>query len=96
MQGVVIGLYYDQMLPLISSGTSLDFDAVVDVADAFWEAERIMGRSLEFGRTVEFPNTQRLRFLIRERRGLDGRTVTELTGLERELEALVTMIEVDD
>ncbi len=96
MQDVVIGLYYDQMLPLISSGTSLDFDAVTDVADAFWSAERIMGRSLESGRTVEFPNTQRLRFLIRERRGLDGRTVAELTGLERELEALATMIEVDD
>lgn len=94
LQGRVADLYYDQMLPLISSGTSLDYDAITDVADAFWGAERVLGRPLESRGTVEFPNTQRLRFLIRERRGIEGRTVVEMTWLHRELEALATMIEL--
>ena len=96
LQSLTRSLYFEQMLPLISDETSLDHAAILSVQDAFWGAERILGRQLEFAGPIAFPNTQRLRSLIRERRGLDSITVAEMIRLQRELDALLSMIEAEE
>ena len=96
LQGLTRSLYFEQMLPLLSDETSLDHDAMVSVSDAFWAAERRLGRPLDFAGSIEFPNTPRLRGLIRERRGLDSITLAEMIQLQRELDALATAIESDE
>jgi len=90
------GLYYDQMLPIISQEAAYDHYAVSDVSDRFWAAERLPGRALESATSVDYPNTQRLRVLIRERRGLFNTTVAEMTQLLAEFKALASMIGVDE
>lgn len=96
LQLLTRGLYYDQILPIISQEAAYDYDAVTDVSDRFWAAERIPGRALESAISVDYPNTQRLRVLIRERRGLDNTTVAEMTQLLAEFKALASMIGVDE
>jgi len=93
LQSLSRSLYFEQMLPLMADETALDHAAILRVQDAFWGGERRLGRQLESAGTVMFPNTPRLRFLIRERRGLDRVTISEMIQLQSELDALPGMIE---
>ena len=87
------GLYFDQMVPLMSDDTALDFDAITDVSTEFWGGERTVGTRLRSVGPVQFPNTQRIRVLIRLRQDLESITLAEMIELEREFDGIASQLE---
>jgi hypothetical protein len=81
------------MLPLMSEDSALDFDAMTDVSTKFWGAERMVGTQLQSVGPIQFPNTPRLRALVRLRQDLESNTLAELVDLEGEFDSIARQLE---
>jgi len=85
-------LFFDQQYPLQYNSPGYDDTSLGQVSAAFFSAERVTGRPLTSYGRLDYPNTQPLRSLIRQRASLHNITVGEMRGLVEETKGLITLI----
>ncbi len=85
-------LFFNQQYPLQYNSPGYDDASLGQVSAAFFSAERVVGRPLTSYGQLDYPNTQALRSLIRQRASLYNIAVGEMRGLVQETKGLITLI----